>query len=191
MKKNKKIMIAASVSAIAAALAITVAAAYDSSDDPLISLSYLTEVFKKEVVTDVEEILEDNNKQLERDIEKMVQMYIEQYVPEQKPDEPVVDPVPPVEADSVLWEVVELKNGDALYAVTPCDISLRRGTVTVIAPDITQGIVDYTAGQELYHNFGLTRDHYCMIPRGDGRGVLATSETVFLMVRGDYTVVKK
>jgi len=185
MKKNKKTVIVASVAAVAAVLGITVAAAYDSSEDPLISLSYLTNIFKKEVIDEVDQRLDEQNK----DIEELVMYYMDQYMSET--DNETTPPEQTSPTASVIYEVVELKKGDALYAVTPCDIMLRAGSATVIAPDPTQGISDYTDGEELYHNFGLIKDNMCLIPRGDGRGVLATSESVFLMVRGDFTVVKK
>ena len=46
MKNKKFIILMSAAAALTAALGITVAAAYDSSEDPLISLSYLKNIFK-------------------------------------------------------------------------------------------------------------------------------------------------
>ena len=46
MKNEKKLRVIAAVCAIVVSSAVTVYAAYDSSKDPVVSLSYLTEVFK-------------------------------------------------------------------------------------------------------------------------------------------------
>jgi len=32
-------------------------------------------------------------------------------------------------------------------------------------------------------------DRLCMIPRGDGRGIKATHQSVYVMIRGEYTIV--
>lgn len=88
------------------------------------------------------------------------------------------------------YEVVELGYGDALYAASACDIMLRSGSAYCLAPDASQGISDYTAGVEIYNYQYLTKNHMCLIPRGDGRGIFADSESVFVMVRGEYTIVE-
>ena len=63
------------------------------------------------------------------------------------------------------------------------------GNASCIAPDPSQGIADFT-GLEIYDGQPLTLNHMCLIPRGDGRGIVAQSESVFVMVRGEYTIVK-
>lgn len=179
MKTNKIIKILASVLAVAAALGIAAAAAYDSSEDPLITWSYLRDIFKPEILEEVDKRFEEYDIVLE-DKETEEEKPIADDYPEENESAPAV---------SSTYEVIELKNGDALYAVSACDIMLRSGTAVCIAPDEKQGIADYTSGDEIYNGMGLTKNHMCLIPRGDGRGVLAASESVYLMVRGDYTIV--
>jgi len=174
MKKTKLIRGIAAALAVVSALGIAVGAAYDSSENPLITLTYLTDVFKTELLDEIDERLEAMEARLENSREDDF-MYTE---PE------VQQPV------SVTYEVVELGYGDALYAVSACDIMLRAGQATCIAPDPTQGISNYTVGAEIYNGEYLTKNHMCLIPRGDGRGVLAQSESVFFMVKGDYTIVE-
>jgi hypothetical protein len=102
---------------------------------------------------------------------------------------PSVDTTPETAAPSAAFEVIELTWGDAVYAVSACEIMLRAGEAYCIAPDASQGLADFT-GVEIYNGQALEKNHMLLIPRGDGRGVLANSVSVFLMIRGEYKVVK-
>ncbi len=174
--KRKNIFIITSIAALVVGLAMTVAAAYDSSSDPLITLSYLRDVFKSELMTEIDEKLADyssNNYDA--------------------PEETGVETESQSTSDNAVsqnYEVIELTNGDALYAVSACEIILRSGSAVCTAPDANQGIADMTDASEIYNGYSLGKNHLCLIPRGDGRGVVATSESVYIMVRGDYTIVE-
>lgn len=189
MKNKKFIILMSAAAALTAALGITVAAAYDSSEDPLISLSYLKNIFKPEILEEVDERIDKRlgSCEIEEDTDS------ETEEPEETETEEVYTPSgeETTAASSATYEVVELKNGDAIYAVTACDIMLRSGTAICIAPDANQGIADYTSAEEIYNGMSFTKNHMCLIPRGDGRGLLATSESVFVMIRGDYTIVSE
>ena len=169
MKSKKFIIVTAVILAIVTSLGITVAA-YDSSEDPIISLSYLENIFKKEIIATVDDKIAD-----------MIE-----YVKEMLDSFEV-----PTDTGSSAFEVIELKKGDAIYAVSACEIMLRSGKAVCIAPDAKQGIADYTSGEEILNGASFTKNHMCLIPRGDGRGLKATSESVFIMVRGDYTLVQE
>lgn len=175
MKNKKTIAVIAAVLAVVSALGIAVGAAYDSSENPLITLSYLTNVFKTELLEAVDERIEALEARIDTSSD-------DDYMYEEPETTQVV---------KEHYEVVELHYGDALYAVSACDIMLRAGVATCIAPDPTQGISNYTVGAEIYNGENLTKNHMCLIPRGDGRGVLAQSESVFFMVKGDYTIVER
>lgn len=173
--KLKFIKGAAIATAVVAAIGVTAAAAYDSSEDPLITLSYLTKIFKTE-------LLEELNNSIEDEIaRRMDNLDISDYTSSGSSS---------VTTASSSYEVVELGYGDALYAASACDIMLRSGSAYCLAPDASQGISDYTAGVEIYNYQYLTKNHMCLIPRGDGRGIFADSESVFVMVRGEYTIVE-
>ena len=163
MNKKKIIMIAAAA-VLLMALAITVIA-YDSSEDPLVSFSYLTTVFKPQIMSEVD-------------------TKINAKVGSASSSQPAA-------SSSSSYEVVELKQGDALYAKDACDIMLRSGSVICVAPDEKQGIADYTDATEILNGKPLIKNHMCLIPRGDGRGVFATSASVYIMVRGNYSIVRK
>lgn len=175
--KSKFIKVTAIAIAAIAAFGVTVGATYDSSEDPLITLSYLTKIFKTELLEELNSAIDDEIARRMEDLD------LSDYQPSSAPA--TTDTVA-----SSAYEVVELSVGDALYAVSACDIMLRSGSAYCIAPDASQGISDYTAGVEIYNYQYLTKNHMCLIPRGDGRGIIADSDSAFVMVKGEYTIVK-
>ncbi len=184
MKNKKLLSIIASALAVCAAFGVTVAAAYDSSEDPLITWSYLRDIFKPEILDYIDDHFEEYDvllNEMKNDETEEPEVSEEETAPEENVQQTA----------SFMYEVVELTDGDALYAISACDIMLRAGSAFCIAPDEKQGIADYTTGEEIYNSMPLTKNHMCLIPRGDGRGILAASESVFIMVRGDYTIVRK
>lgn len=175
MISKKQKIIAVSL-AIAAALGISAAAAYDSSEDPIVSLSYLISVFKPELMDDI-------NARIDEEVARRIEsLDLSQYISSSNQDNN--------SSASTSYEVIELKMGDSVYATSACDIMLRAGNAYCIAPDAGQGIADYTSGSEIYNYDYLTKNHMCLIPRGDGRGIRADSESVFIMIRGEYTIVE-
>ncbi|MBE6689138.1 MAG: hypothetical protein E7588_07685 [Ruminococcaceae bacterium] len=87
------------------------------------------------------------------------------------------------------YTVVNMKLNQVLYPLSPTEIILRSGKAVVVSPFMDQGINDLTAGIELYNNDELPRYHYCLIPRGDdGRIVVATTDEIYIMVRGEFEI---
>lgn len=181
MISKKQKIIAVSLAA-AAALGISVAAAYDSSEDPIISLSYLVSIFKPE-------LMEDINAKIEEEVEKRVEQLRQSGINTGYEQPPAAEE-PKSEDKADVYDIVSLTYGDCLYALGSCDIMLRAGSAYCIAPDPTQGLSDYTSGLEVYNREYLIKNHMCLIPRGDGRGIFADSESVYVMIRGEYTIVK-
>lgn len=186
MKHQKSIKILAVILAVAAGLVIAVSAAYDSSEDPLVSLSYLRNIFKQEM-------LDSLKNEIDAAVEERVQEITDGAVPAEteapaETTEPT-EPTEPTESASSGFEVLELHAGQQLYALDACEIMLRSGSAVCIAPDPTQGIADYTTAVEIYNAESLTKNHMCLIPRGDGRGLLVLSEVSYIMVRGEYSIV--
>lgn len=172
--KTKKIT--AAVAAIIMVCALGIAAmAYDSSADPIISLSYITDIFKPQILREVDSRIDNAVSKLSATTTQ--------------PADNTPAPDTSVTTAPTGYVVIELTAGDAVYASDACDIMLRAGQAVCIAPDANQGIADYTDAVEIYNGQALTKNHMCLIPRGDGRGVRAVSESVFIMIRGDYVVV--
>jgi hypothetical protein len=89
--------------------------------------------------------------------------------------------------DSAL-EVVEIKTGESLIAGAGTEIILRSGKVNAIASSLG-GLSDVTKAGDIKHGVAVESNHLLIIPRNDGRGVLAVTDAI-LLVRGEYKVVK-
>jgi len=82
--------------------------------------------------------------------------------------------------------VVELAPGQRLEAVGGTEIILRSGQARAVA-SASGGLCDVTAGKDLAQNERIVANHLLIVPRTDGRGLLAETK-VFVMVRGPYSV---
>ncbi len=178
MKKKAMAAVALLSALVVGGGVIASAVSYDSSVDPIVTLSYLSNQFKNQILAEVDKRIEAITGALEA-------YRIDRETAEQQ--EPATVEVP---AASAVFEVVELGYGDILYASSACEIMLRAGTAVCLAPDANQGLADTTGGYEIYNGDYLTKNHMCLIPRADGRGIIAQSDSVFIMVRGDYYIVK-
>lgn len=83
-------------------------------------------------------------------------------------------------------EVVNLRSGQSLLAEGGTEIILRGGRAVVIASPLG-GLCDVTQGRDLSAGEVIPANHLLIVPRDDGRGVKAETDTI-LMVRGGYRV---
>jgi hypothetical protein len=83
--------------------------------------------------------------------------------------------------------VVELTTGQRLEGQGGTEIVLRSGRARAVA-SAQGGVCDLTAGKDLADGERVSSNHLLVVPRSDGRGIVADS-LVFVMVRGPY--VKK
>ncbi len=179
---KNKISLIAVVLAFMIAATVTVFAAYDSSSDPLVSLSYLNNVFKPGIDNEIASLrstigtLESTIGDLESDIDSLnTQLAGTQYT------------------------VICVKKGYKVISDNNPSVSteliLRSGTATAVSQyshgdENPQGLSDLTSMDELLNGDELAKNHYIIIPRGDGRGVLVTSAEAYFLIRGPYSVVK-
>jgi hypothetical protein len=82
--------------------------------------------------------------------------------------------------------VVELSAGQRLEAAGGTELILRSGQARTIASS-AGGLANVTVGKDLVQNERVPVNHLLIVPRSDGRGILAETK-VFVMVRGPYTV---
>jgi len=93
------------------------------------------------------------------------------------------------------YEVLELKSGQSVMAKGACEVILRPGgTATVVVTNAVNkansiGLSDLTDGKELTDTMRVPVNHYLIISRADGRGVKITSDTAYLLIRGEYEIV--
>lgn len=87
----------------------------------------------------------------------------------------------------VKFEVVSVGQGQSLTgSASGVEVVVRAGKAAAIGSE-AGGIADLTAGVDLKTGREVPLNHLLMIPRADGRGVLARTDLV-VMVRGPYEV---
>ena len=92
-------------------------------------------------------------------------------------------------AQSSEYQIITLYKGQTLYASSSLEFVLRPGAaMSVVSPSATNGIADVTTATELYNGYNVPINSYCIIPRGDGRGITCLSDTAYVMVRGAYEI---
>ena len=164
MKKNKWLLRAAALLAFSAVMmtSVSLAAEAGSSKDPLVTLSYLEEVFLDQILDRVDEKIEARNAQLSGQAGTSGG------------------------STASTFTVVTLSNGQTLTGDIGCEVMLRVGTAVCVSPS-TPGLIDETAAVTLNNSGALVTNHLYMMTI-EGRGVKATSNTVKLLVRGGYTI---
>lgn len=162
MNKTKLNIIIAVILALACSMSILVAAAYDSTNDPLISLSYLTKY--------VDEALEP----------------IRASIAALGGDVSTSAPV------STGFEAIFVEYGQQIQCTAATEIILRSGTAEIVSPFDNQGLSDLTDGVDLKGGAAVPKNHNLLIPRGDdGRGIVITSSSgAYVMVGGAYIIVE-
>ena len=84
------------------------------------------------------------------------------------------------------FSVVTLSGGQTLYGDVGCEVMLRVGSASCVAPS-SPGLIDETDASTLDGGGALVKNHLYMMTI-DERGVRATAETTKLLVRGGYKI---
>ena len=160
MKKNRWLLRAVVLVLLSGILttSVSLAAEAGSSDDPLVTLSYLNETFMDSIMSRVDEKIAQRNSQGQAGAGTA--------------------------ADT--FTVVTLSNGQTLTGGIGCEVMLRVGTAVCVSPS-SPGLIDESAAATLNNSGALATNHLYMMTI-EGRGVRATSGTVKLLVRGSYTI---
>lgn len=186
MNKRTKILLSVLLAVLlcGGALLIYAAETYSSKEDPLISLSYINEVLLPKVV----EMISDASLGKEISTEPLTTE-----VPKETEAQPGIEYPEGTEHTGAQFTIVQLADGKALFASpSVCEVIVRAGSAVVVSPFTTkweeQGISDATDGAELYDGAAVPVNHTLLIPRDDGRGIVAKGGSVWLLVRGDYRI---
>jgi len=183
---------------------IAIAAEYGTSDDPLVSLSYINNVLAPQISEKVDEIIAEKTESLSSELDSKIESIsgeiddkLAQYT-SKSADELVTDAFVASVADKVAEKVngntssssstfalVKLKAGQTITGKVGLEALLRIGTATCVSSGST-GLIDMTTGGVLANGNKLEVNHLylCTI---DGRGIRATSD-VTILVRGPYSI---
>ena len=172
---KRKLKLAAAVVGVTAVItfgAAALAAAGDSTD-PLVTLSYLNNIFAPSVTAKVDEAVAANETNLKNELNAAIQKWEGQLQSQGG-------------GSSSAFSVVTLTKGQKLEGSVGCEIMLRVGTATCLASG-SPGLIDSTDGTTLSAGSALVTNHLYMVTV-DTRTVSATADTVKLLVRGSYTI---
>ncbi|TXK80964.1 hypothetical protein [Paenibacillus sp. N3.4] len=87
-------------------------------------------------------------------------------------------------------KVVQLQNGQTLYAGAGAEFIVRSGKVAAVSSD-DNGIPDVTGGKDLAAGTEIALNHLLIFPT-EGRGIKPTAKNtadIYVMVRGSYLVL--
>ena len=160
-----KRLIAGVFAAVALTGVVVFAANYGTSNDPLVTLSYLTDVFKSSVMTEVDSKIST----AESDLTKKFNDKLSSAGMGGTSD----------------FEVVSLTSGQKIVGEVGTEILLRLGTATCNASS-TPGLVDTTSGSTINNGASLAANHMYLVSI-DGNGIKASGSAT-LLVAGSYTV---
>lgn len=164
MSRKRKIAMICTIAIVIAAMAgigAYSATLLGTQDDPLITLSYLEEILRPELVKQAQETAEKKADELKdsfaESLSKAGKLTAETYTE------------------------VGLVSGQLLTGDVGCEIILREGTATA-----TGSLVDTSGGVAAGSGSGISENHLYLVA-ASGQGVSASSD-VTLLVRGSFSV---
>ena len=143
---------------------VAFAADYGTSEDPLVTLSYITSIFKPSMVTEINNKIETAKTELENKFNNQLNGS---------------------GGGANEFSVVSLSSGQTLIGNVGTELMLRIGSASCVASS-SPGLIDTSSGSELNGGAALSTNHLYMVTV-EGRGIRATSD-VKIVIRGTYTI---
>lgn len=168
MKKSKKVAIFVILTMFSGVMfgGYIVADAAGTTDDPLISLSYLNDV----VVPQITQTIQSNVAQIAQTAAK----------------EAVASEV--IQQTGTSFNSVQVFAGQTIIGKAGTELILRVGSAAAVCPGDV-GLVDTTQGLDLTNQKAVAANHVYIIPRADGRGILMASDG-YIMIKGGYDILQ-
>ena len=192
MKNSKKFKITVLIAIILVSISlvyIVIAANPGEENNPLITLSYLKNVFQPDMEAKIRNNVKtevDNkiNISANEQIKKIIDEEIENRI------------VSTGEISLQAYHAVEVPEGKTIIGYAGTEIILRSGSaVSVAGKDqndnaiLTQGLSNTTTGIDVLPGKNIELNQLHIVPRKDGRGVKVTSYS-FFMIRGKYDIIE-
>lgn len=173
---NRKVKFFCAVAGVLVVILLgAVALAAGTVNDPLVTLSFLTDVFAPQVEQKVDAAVASGNEKLKADVDASIASWEEE-----------LKSIEIKEGDSSAFKVVTLSKDQVLTGNVGCEVMLRVGTAVCVSSE-APGLIDCTDAGILNNGQSLAKNHLYMITI-DTRSVKATAATVKVLVRGPYTV---
>ncbi len=178
MKFGKRMLITLAILvgvAFISGVSILATTTFGTKTDPLITLSYLTNQLKPQIMSDVSADISA----AEASIQPAIDAKIDDFKAE-------LDGLSGGETfESAGFTLVTLSNGQTASCGVGTELLLRIGTAT--ATGSTPAMVDSTSGTTLSAGDALEKNHMYMVTI-QGNGFTATAGTVKILIRGAYTI---
>ena len=145
-------------------------------NDPLVTLSYLTNIFTPQVEQKVAATVALNQQNVKAEVDASIARWEEELKSIQEQEDPATSN----------FKVVTMSKGQVLTGHIGCEVMLRVGSATCVT-DEAPGLIDCTDASILNNGKALVKNHLYMVTI-ETRGVKATADTVKVLVRGEYTV---
>lgn len=156
-------------------VSILAASTFGTTNDPLVTLSYLTQKLKPQIMTEVSADISAAQASLAPALEAELNSF--------KAD--IDSKSSGSSAASSVFTLVTLSKGQTVSCSVGTELLLRLGTATAVGS--TPALVDSTSGSTLASGTALTANHMYMVSI-QGNGFKATASTVKLLIRGTYTI---
>lgn len=156
------------------------AAGEGGQNDPLITLSYLTQTVTPSILDQVDQKTVQRQQELTDALNRAIQNYSAQM-------NAALGTSGAGEQSAATYTVITLTAGQQLQMDIGCEVMLRIGTASCVSPD-APGLIDTTGGSSINSGGALAVNHLYMATI-EGRGVTATSAVVKVLVRGGYSIV--
>lgn len=168
---------------------------YDSTTDPVITLSYVNDYLLPSIVSQIEELSKkvdaiggtgtSSSGESITALEKRISAL------ESKVSGLSSGGSSGGSSSGSFYTAVYIAEGKTILAPsTSIELILRSGTAVIVSPFSDQGVSDFTSGLDLMNGAAVNKNHNLLIPRaGDGRGIKITSAGgAYVMIRGEYSL---
>lgn len=180
---------------------VAVAAEYGSKDDPLVTLSYVTDVLAPNTLKQMDAVIAEKTKTYSADMENKMTTYassldvkisqMNSKLVEVTSGSDFINKVADAVAkktgatSSAQWQVVKLAQGKTLKAEVGTELVLRLGNANCYATG-TPGLVNLSDGSTINNGSAISQNKLYLVTVKD-RGIKA-SNAVTVLVCGKYTI---
>lgn len=178
MKFKKKLLITLGVIVAVAFISgasILAATTFGTTNDPLVTLSYLTAKLKPQIMTDINASISAAQASLQPSLDAQINNF--------KAD--IDGKLNGAGIEQAGFTLVTLSKNQTVTCSVGTELLLRVGTAT--ATGSAPALVDSTSGGTLNSGGSLAANHMYMVTI-QGNGFKATAATVKVLIRGTYTV---
>ena len=186
---------------------LAIAAEYGSKEDPLVALSYITDVLSPEAMKTVEENINKKASELEKTLDEKLASSsssldqkisdFEKRYADAVDDEAFAAQVAEIvlqkmqgdaaaSAPAESWQVIKVESGKTMMLPLGAEVVLRIGSGSCYSTG-SVGLINLSNGETLANGGALAANNLYLVTIEGCRGVKATSEMTVL-VKGSYTI---